>query len=183
MDGGDRDLQYLAIVTAAHVQADAFLQDVLLDPEVADVLKVETLRLLLERNEEALWGLVLCNIYKKVFLPRIKIGRKRRKRFVEAYAKVTSKFVMIHDNYGNKLKEAAEMLYRALESCESLDLVNNVDDCACAIYVLSGLKELGSDIDMLAMAFEAKTESVKELLQLALGDKYHANFRAAQFKE
>jgi hypothetical protein len=50
------------------------------DYEVIDVLKIETIRMLLERNEEMELGIVLCIIYKRVFLPRIAIGRKRHKK-------------------------------------------------------------------------------------------------------
>ena len=77
IDGADHDLQYLALITAEHVRADEFIQEVFLDFEVKDVLKIETLRMLLERNEEAEWGIVICNIYKRIKLPRIQIGRRR----------------------------------------------------------------------------------------------------------
>jgi hypothetical protein len=66
MDGTDLELQYLALTAAVHAYADEFVCDVLLDYEVADVLKVETVRMLLERNEETEIGLVLCHIYRKV---------------------------------------------------------------------------------------------------------------------
>ncbi len=168
MDGGDHDLQYLGLVTAAHVRADEFIQEVLLDYEVLDVLKIETLRLLLERNEEAEVGIVLCNIYKKVFLPRITVGRKRHRKFVEAYAKLASKFVVVKENYGEKIKAAAEGLYNALAEHESLELVDNTDDCACAIFLLSGIKELGNNPEMIAAAFDANADRVKVLLSAAV---------------
>ena len=172
MDGGDHDLQYLALVTAEHVHADEFIQEVLLDFEIADVLKVETLRLLLERNEDMDVGLVLCGIYRKVPLYRIKIGRKRRKRFIESYAKVASKFVAISDRHAEKLAEAAECLYAALEKNGSLDLVENTDDCACAIFLAAGLKELGNDIARIASAFDANLPKVQVLLSTFVYEKH-----------
>ena len=168
MDGGDHDLQYLALITAVHIRADEFIEDILLDPEVADVLKIETLRMLLERNEDKQIGIVLCNIYRKVDLLHISIGRKRRKRFMDAYAKIASKFFVIADDYGVKIKHAAEQLYRCLETKERFDLANSSDDCACAIYLLSGLKELGNDVTRIAVAFDANVEKVNELLGVAL---------------
>ena len=72
----------LDMVDLAMTLEDEFLQEVLLDFEVADVLKVETLRMLIERNEDMEVGLVLCNIYRRVPIYRIKIGRKRRKKFI-----------------------------------------------------------------------------------------------------
>ncbi len=168
MDGGDHDLQYLAIVTAAHVRADEFLQEVLLDFEVADVLKVEALRLMIERNEDMDVGLVLCNIYRKVPIKRIRIGRKRRKKFIESYAKIASKFIVIRDLYAKKLVSAAEELYRALELADALDLIDNTDDCACAIFRLSGITEMGNDLRRIANAFDANIARVEVLLSYVL---------------
>ncbi len=164
MDGGDRDLQYLALVTAAHVHADEFLEDVLLDFEVADVLKIEILRMLIERNEDMYIGLVLCSIYKQVNIYKINIGKKRRKRFIEGYARVASKFALVEDKYSRKLKSAAEELYRYLEKWKALDLIDSADDCACAIYLLSGLRDLGKDQAWIASAFDANLDRVRVLL-------------------
>ena len=172
MDGGDHELQYLGLVTAIHVRADEFLQDVLLDYEVADVLKLEAIRMLLERNEESEWGLVLCNIYKKIYLPRVRLGRKRRKKFIEAYARIASKFIVLKDSYGEKIKLATEALYNALEGYESLDLVDNADDCACAIFMMTGLKELGNNPAVIAAAFDANVDKVKVLLSAAVSNEF-----------
>ena len=172
MDGGDHDLQYLSLVTAVHVRADEFIQEVLLDYEVIDVLKIETLRMLLERNEDAEFGIVLSSIYRRVPLFRIKIGRKRRKKFLEAYAKLASKFVVISDAYGEKIANAAEFLYRSLEEENALDLVDNADDCACAIFLLAGLKELGKDPARIASAFDANLAKAQVLATYAITKRY-----------
>ncbi len=171
MDGADHDLQYLGLVTAVHVRADEFIKEVMLDYEVVDVLKIETLRMMLERNEEMELGMVLCNIYRRLNLPRITVGRKRRKRFIEAFAKVASKFMVIRDLYGEKLRQAAENLYKALAENEALDMVDNTDDLACAIFLLAGLKELGGNPEMIAGAFEADPLKVSELLTAGAGTR------------
>ena len=131
-------------------------------------MKVETLRMLLERNEDAEVGVVLCSIYRKVPLYRIQIGRKRRKKFLEAYAKVASKFAVVSDEYSEKLARSAETLYRTLEEYNALDLVNESDDCACAIYFLAGLKELGKDAAKVAAAFDANLARVQVLLSYVI---------------
>lgn len=172
MDGADHDLQYLALTTAVHARADEFVRDVLLDYEVLDALKVETLRLLMERNEDMELGLVLCSIYREVFLPRIRIGRKRRKKFLGGYAKVASKFVILSEEHGDKLCEAAEELYEALEAANALDLVDNEDDCACAIFLLSGLTELGNDHEKIAFSFDANLAKARVLLSYAVSERY-----------
>lgn len=169
MDGTDHDLQYLALVTAEHVGADEFLREAMLDSEVSDVLKIETLRLLYIRNEDMELGIVLCHIYRKVRLLRIKIGRKKHKRFVEGYAKTASKFAVVSDMHGKRVKVAAESLYAALLQRDKLELIENSDDCACAIFLLSGLKELGADVARIAEAFDANVEKVRLIIDTATG--------------
>ena len=154
------------------MRADEFLQEVLLDFEVADVLKVETLRMLIERNEDMDVGLVLCNIYRRVPIFKIKIGRKRRKKFIEAYAKLASKFIVIRDSYAEKIANAAEYLYRALEEGNGLDLIENTDDCACAIFFLAGIKDMGTDKQRVAAAFDANFAKVQVLLSYAVAAEH-----------
>lgn len=168
MDGADHDLQYLALVTAEHVRADDFLRDVLLDCEVKDVLKVETLRMLYERNEDMAIGLVLCHVYRRLLLYKIKIGRKKRKRFLAGYAKIASRFVAVQAEYGRRMQTAAEKLYAALTERERLDLIEHEDDLACAIYFLAGLKELGRDIETVVKAFDANEARVISLTSIAV---------------
>lgn len=164
MDGGDQDLQYLALVTAVHTQADEFLRDVFLDYEVPDVLKIETLRLLYERNQDEEYGIVLCNVYRRVRVMRIKIGRKKRKKFLEAYAKLASKFAVLDDRYAQNMKRVAERFYADMQNNGGFDLIDNSDDCACALFLLSGVRELGGDETRIAEAFGADLERVKKLL-------------------
>ena len=123
------------------------------------------------RNEDMELGLVLCNIYRRLQLPQIHVGRKRKKRFIEAFAKVASKFMVIRDLYGEKLKQAAENLYVALSENDGLDLVKNTDDLACAMFLMAGLKELGNNPEMIAAAFDANAVAVAELLTIAAGQQ------------
>ncbi len=175
MDGTDHDLQYLSLATAAHVRADDFLREVLLDCEVIDLLKMETLRMLLERNEDMEVGVVLCHIYRRLYLQKIAIGRKNRKKFIDGYAQVASKFVVISDTHGAKIKAATERLYRTLESVGSLDLVEKAEDCACAIFLLSGLKELRGGVENLAAAFDANGEKVRVIVATVMGQEFAKN--------
>ena len=168
MDGAEKELQYLALVVATHARVDGFLRKCMLNPDVADALKVETLRLLYERNEDIEIGVVIYNIYKKVQLERALIGRKKRKFFIDAYARLASKFIIISDGHGRKIKRVTERLYRAIERYEQFDLIDDADDCACAIYLLSGLKELGTDISTVSKLFDANQAKVEVLLSTYL---------------
>lgn len=77
---------------------------------------------------------------------------------------MASKFIVINDAYCGKLKSAAETLYAALAKYDAFDVIDNTDDCACAIFLLAGLKELGKDPQMIATAFEANISKVQVLL-------------------
>ena len=172
MDGTDHDLQYLGLTTAEHVRADDFLREILLDCEVLDLLKIEVLRMLYERNEDMDIGIVLCHIYRRLHLQKISIGKKKRKRFIEAYAQVASKFVVVSDEHGKKIKETAEKTYQELERVDALDLVEKTEDCACAIFLLSGLKELRGNVETVAKAFDADEAKVRVLLATVVGAEY-----------
>lgn len=180
MDGEDHDLQYLALVTAEHVRADSFLKEILLDCEVADVLKIETLRLLYMRNEDLEVGLVLCHIYRKVFLSRIRLGRKKRRRFLEGYSALASKFVVVNDAYGERIRASAEKLYTDLEKADGLDLIEKAEDCACALYFASGLKEFGNDLQAIASALDANPDTVKAILEKAKGEDIESKNKEKQ---
>lgn len=180
MDGEDHDLQYLALVTAEHVRADSFLKEILLDCEVADVLKIETLRLLYMRNEDLEVGLVLCHIYRKVFLSRIRLGRKKRRRFLEGYSALASKFVVVNDAYGERIRASAEKLYTDLEKADGLDLIEKAEDCACALYFASGLKEFGNDLQAIASALDANPDTVQAILEKAKGEDIESKNKEKQ---
>ena len=169
MDGADQELQYLALRAAAHANVDELIEEALLDTEVSDFLKIETIRMLLERNLDDNFGVVLCNIYKRLDINKINIGKKFRKRFIEGYAKIASKFIAIQDGYPRKIKFAAEKLYRAVEEQERFELFNNSDDIACALYFAANLRELGQDVESVSAAFEGNAEVVHELIACLRG--------------
>ena len=100
-------------------------------------------------------------------LQRIKIGRKKHRKFIGGYARVASKFSIIAPSYGGKLKRAAERLYRSIEAADATELLEYEDDIACAIYLMSGLTELGNDIAEIAEVFDANGTRVKLLLMHA----------------
>ena len=167
LDGMDEELQYAAIVVAARLGEDDFLREKLLDQEISDMLKLEIVRMLLERNEDDRVGLVLCNVYRRLGIYKISIKRKKKKKFVGAYAQVASKFAVISPAHGRKLKAAAERLYRVLDELDMLELADSEEDIACAIYLISGLHEAGRDATKLAAAFEANEATVRLLVTCA----------------
>ena len=51
-----------------------------------------------------------------------------------------------------------------------MDLIDNTDDCACAIYILSDIRDLGKDVAWVTSAFDANLEKTQALISYALGE-------------
>jgi hypothetical protein len=122
---------------------------------------------LFERNENGKFGVVIYNIYREVKILSIQIGRKRRKKFLSAYAQIASKFALIGDGYGQKIKSAAEQIYQAFVENESWELADDTEALSCAIYQHSGVKNTGRASSIAAPTFNADTEKVERILSMA----------------
>lgn len=166
MDGMEYDLQYLGVAVAEHARLDSFLRDVLLDCKVSDVLKIELLRLLYLRNEENVFGVVVCNIYRDMHLSRVRLGQKKRKKFLDAYSRVASKFAVINDAYGKRVNEKTELVYRVFSEKDCWELADESADLAGAIYMLCGFRELGSRMENAASAFDGNKEKIGKIVRL-----------------
>lgn len=166
MDGMDRDLQFLALTIAEYAFCDEFLREKLLDKDLPDVLKVEILRELCKRNVEDNFGVVLYHIYREVPIHKIVVGRKARNKFLEGYASVYSKLAIVKDENADAIADAAEKLYFAIEEKGETKLFDDENATSCAIFVLSGVKEFGSNAAALAKLFETDQEKVEKLLEV-----------------
>lgn len=173
MDGTDHELQRKALQAAAHLDEREFLRDIFFNIEVLDGMKLEALRALYERNKEDCFGVVIGHIYRKATLRPIKIGRKKRKSYLKAYASVASKFSLYSDKNGEKIKNAAEMLYHAFETYDGMELIDDTNACACAIFMESDLKDFQTDEDLLNIIklFDADTTNVFAALAVLLQAK------------
>ena len=164
MDGEDHDLQYLALVTAEHVYADAFIREAMLDPEVLDALKIETLRLLYTRNEDMEIGMVLCNMYRKLLIRKIRLGRKKRKKFLDGYAGFCARFIVVNPDYGRRMQATAQEAYKALEEKDKLEVIEDSNDVICALYMLCNFKEFGRDLSTICTALDGNEERVQKII-------------------
>ncbi len=164
MDGMDKDLQYVSVVVAEHAELDDFLQEILLDYEVNDGLKVELIYALYQRNEEMEFGVVLCNIYKRHTFVPIKIGRKKRRVFIEAYAKAASRFAMFNPVYASKIKKTAEEVYRRLTDNDRWEEIPDSVSLSAAICLIAGIKDMGKTAGEIAPFFETDEQKVLAVL-------------------
>ena len=63
-------------------------------------------------------------------------------------------------------------MYRALEQYESLDLIDEAEDCACAIFFYSGIKEIPKSREEIAQIFGANLAKVNVLLSAAVSAQF-----------
>lgn len=166
MDGNDFDLQVLALCAAVHCRYEQFVQDILLDPDVSDVVKMKLMHLIVLQNKETSYGVVIYHIYRRIRFYRIKTGLKKRKKFLDAYAAVYVKFSLFSDNHAQRIRAAGELLYNCLSLREATAYIDGEEDVSCVIYMLAGIKEAGTSVEAAATLFDANTENVAQILEL-----------------
>ncbi|MDE7454170.1 MAG: hypothetical protein K2N22_07170 [Clostridia bacterium] len=159
------ELRFLAAECAVKAGLDGVLCDLLLNAFLPDELKVHILTLIGERNEDNSFGVTVCNLYKRVTFRALRLGRFKRKHFVTAYARLTSHFSIIDDDYGDEFARSAEELYAKLEAEGRLGGVD-INTLSAAIYFYSGVKEQSVTRENLCEFFE----TTEEKLNLILGD-------------
>ena len=173
MDGMEQELQWLAVQAAARGgeagsgACDEFLREALLDCEVRDAMKIETLRLLFERGRENDFGVVICNIYKSVHMPEVTLGKTRKKLFLRGYAAVASKFAVIGDTYGRKIRRVTEKTYSDLFFTGLLGEVKSPEALAAAVYLLCEFRDAGGKIKDACLLFSASEKEVRAILSAA----------------
>ncbi len=160
---GSAELQYLGASCAVKAELDGLLRDILLDAELPDGLKIETVSEIACRNNGGTYGVVLCNIYRRVQLIKLEIPAAKRKKFIKAYAALVSRFGIVGDDYVEKLHDAAEKLYYDLAEKGKLSAAEDFPALTAAILYLSGIKEAGATLEEICAFLGAdkdKTQSV-----------------------
>ena len=91
--------------------------------------------------------------------------------FEQEYAKIASKIAIIREEYGYRLQNSANKLYRNLQTKNALDVIDKEDDVASAIFLLSGIEELGKDAHTVAQKLGGNYEKVAQIIALATSEK------------
>lgn len=136
-DGADAELMLLGLRLAVRARMDDFVRDILLDSTVNDVVKLEGLRFLAERNKDFEAGVVISDIYRCASFQKLSVGRTRRGKFVAAYALCFARFAFITDEGCGPYKLAAERIYAALDREGRLSLASDAESLACAICFMA----------------------------------------------
>ena len=158
------ELKLLGAMSAVKGGLDDIVRDILLDAFLQDGIKLEVLSALVQQNREGEYGIVVCNLYKRVTLVPISLGRNKKKNFLRAYGLAFSRFAMLEAEYPYMLAAAAEKLYNKLESEKRLDICRSVPALAAAILKFSEVKESGLTEEQICSFFGADMRKVNEIL-------------------
>jgi tetratricopeptide (TPR) repeat protein len=175
-DGRETELQEIAIDVAVHCNADRVLRKILLNPDVSDIIKLYAMETIAMENKENQYGVVICNIYRKVNFLHVNIGVKKHKKFLKAFAAVYAKFAIVSENYAKRICAATELLYHCLLAAGKLELAESTQDLAYAVYLLTGIKEAGIAQKVSSELFEADEQKSREMVKIvkAVTKKIHA---------
>lgn len=162
--GTSEELKLLGAFSALKGSLDDTVRDILLDAFMPDNVKMELLSGLAQQNNNGVYGITLCNMYRRVSLIKIEVGRKKRKTFIHAYGLAISRFAMLDETYSAKIAAAVEVLYEKLEEEGRLDDCRSVPDLAAAIIIFAGLKEDALSDGQIFAFFGANAAKVKKIL-------------------
>ena len=157
------ELQLLAAHAAVKAKMDDYIRDLLLQPFISDRIKIDILENLAERNTENNFGVVVCNVYKRVTMRKLYTGIKKRVNFVRAYSRLVAHFSILDDEYGERFAVACEKLYGRLESEERLDAAKDVDALTAAVFVEADVSDAGVTKENLYAFFDVSEERIKNL--------------------
>ena len=158
------ELKILGGMTAIKAGQDDVVRDILLDSFLDDAVKLEMLSALVQQNREGEYGIVICNLYKRVTLVPLELGRNKKKNFLRGYGLAFSRFAMLASDYPYKLAASAELLYSKLEREKRLDVCRSVPALAAAIVKFSDIDEKGLPDDQMYAIFGADVKKVNEIL-------------------
>ena len=161
---GGGELQSLATHVAIKAGMDECVRDILLNAFLDDQLKIDALSYLTERNEFNCFGVVICNVYRRVTMQALQLGRLKKVNFVRAYARLVAHFSILDDEHGKAFAAAAEELYNTLAQENRLDVAKDTDALTAAIYIKSGVREAGVNGKQLWQFFDVPKAKVQKIL-------------------
>ncbi len=168
MEGRDAKLQLLAAKVAEKYRADPLLREILLDYQGDEMVKLSVLHDLICRNEENSFGVVICELYKEVFLHELRIGRRRQEDFLDAFADVYARFSILGDRYENRICGAAEDLYSSLAEAGAWEYFSERAALASAIYREARLEDGETSLDDICKLFEADRRMTERILNFMM---------------
>lgn len=179
-DGRDAELQIAAVSVAVRAGRDDFLCDLLVDPKVNDVVKIDAVQRLCLRNKGLEFGIVIADIYRKIGFDRLEVGREKHAKFVAAYALCFARLALLGEGDAEHYRFAGQAIYATLEKEGQLSLVKDAESLACAMY-LTAVATGQADARRVLQRMNADAESVAQILNVLHGafEKEQAEIAAA----
>ncbi len=162
---GGGELQFLAAQVAVKAELDGIVRDILLNAFLSDQLKIDVLCALAERNRFDSFGVVICNVYRRVTLQQLELGKNKKKCFVQAYARLVSHFSILDDEHGKAFAIAAESIYLRLKTKGTLDDAKDIDALCAAMFAESGVKETVVAEGGVCSFFDVSEERVRKFTE------------------
>ncbi|MDE6441229.1 MAG: hypothetical protein K2L12_00565 [Clostridia bacterium] len=164
------DLQFIAASCAIRAGLDELVRSMLLNAFLSERFKVRVLTLLCGRNVDDSFGIVVCHQFKRVSFRAISVGRKKRKNFVFAYARIAGHFSVLDNVNSDKFASTAEKVYYKLEQKGALDAVTDIPSLSAVLFHLSGVKEPKLKKHELPVFFEANPKKIDKLMTILTED-------------
>lgn len=163
-DGQEPQLQALAAEVLAAGDLQPRFWQMLLDPSVGDVIKIDALRRKCERNKDFSCGVVISDIYCHADFERLELGRKCRQKFISAYAMLFARFAVIGDVRAEDLRFAAQSIYMLLAGADKFSAVKDKESLAGAIYLTVSSSADKRKLRRIVRVLGTTEEEVSELL-------------------
>lgn len=157
------ELQIVAAQAAVKAKMDDYVRDLLLHPSLSDRMKIDVLENLAERNSDNSFGVVICNVFKRVTMRKLNTGIKKRVYFVRAYSRLIAHFSILENEYGERFATAAEKLYGRLEREERLDVAKDVDALTAAVFKEADVTDAGVTQENLCAFFDVSEARINNI--------------------
>ncbi len=137
---GNTELKTLGAICASLTGHDDIVSDFLLNAFIEDNAKIKVLTELGERNNDAEWNIVFCNMNKSVRFYRLQLPRTKKKLFVDSYAYLAAHFGIFGEKISLGFASACNRLYNKLEAEDKLKSLKNRSELSAAIFLDAGVK-------------------------------------------
>ena len=137
---GNTELKTLGAICASRTGHDDIVSDFLLNAFIEDNAKIKVLTELGERNNDAEWNIVFCNMNKSVRFYRLQLPRTKKKLFVDSYAYLAAHFGIFGEKISLGFASACNRLYTKLEAEDKLKSLKNRSELSAAIFLDAGVK-------------------------------------------
>lgn len=139
-------------------------EDVMLDCFAPENVKLAVLADLIAKYNGGEFNIVYYNLFREVFAHPIKVGRKKRKLFLNAYGIVFAHFGIIKEQQRIMIVSAMEEVYKKFEKAGKLDDIKSAEEL---VALISCIVEVGGSTtkEMVCKMFNVKTQRVNALLK------------------